>query len=149
MIILDTNVLSALMRVRPEAVVVNWLDRQSANSIWMTTITLFETRLGLSLLPDGRRRQTLEMAFARLLAAELRNRALPLDSAAADHAATLAAARQQAGRPVDIRDTLIAGIALARRATLATRNCKHFEGLTVPVVNPWEDEELEAPGDPD
>lgn len=148
MIILDTNVLSALMRVRPEAVVVNWLDRQSANSIWITTITLFETRLGLSLLPDGQRHQALEMAFARLLEAELKNRVLPLDSAAATHAAALAAARQQAGRPVDIRDTLIAGIALTRRATLATRNRRHFEGLTVPVVNPWENAE-EVPPDLD
>ena len=110
-------------------------------SIWITTITLFETRLGLSLLPDGRRRQALETAFACLLEAELKNRVLPLDSAAATHAAVLAAGRQQAGRPVDIRDTLIAGIALARRATLATRNHRHFEGLTVPVVNPWEDAE--------
>lgn len=148
MIILDTNVLSALMRVRPEAVVVNWLDRQSANSIWITTITLFETRLGLSLLPDGQRHQALEMAFARLLEAELKNRVLPLDSAAATYAAALAAARQQAGRPVDIRDTLIAGIALTRRATLATRNRRHFEGLTVPVVNPWENAE-EVPPDLD
>ena len=74
MIILDTNVLSALMRVRPETVVVNWLDRQPADSIWITTITLFETRLGLSLLPDGRRRQALETAFACLLEAELKNR---------------------------------------------------------------------------
>lgn len=136
------------MRVRPEAVVVNWLDRQSANSIWITTITLFETRLGLSLLPDGQRHQALEMAFARLLEAELKNRVLPLDSAAATHAAALAAARQQAGRPVDIRDTLIAGIALTRRATLATRNRRHFEGLTVPVVNPWENAE-EVPPDLD
>lgn len=136
------------MRVRPEAVVVNWLDRQSANSIWITTITLFETRLGLSLLPDGQRHQALEMAFARLLEAELKNRVLPLDSAAATYAAALAAARQQAGRPVDIRDTLIAGIALTRRATLATRNRRHFEGLTVPVVNPWENAE-EVPPDLD
>ena len=147
MIVLDTNVLSALMRAQPEPVVVDWLDRQSADSIWITAITLFETCLGLSLLPDGRRRQVLEIAFARLLEAELKNRVLPLDSAAAAHAAALAAKRQQAGRPVDIRDTLIAGIALARRATLATRNRRHFEGLTVPVVNPWEDPEPKAPGD--
>jgi predicted nucleic acid-binding protein len=113
-IILDTNVLSALMRTPPEAVVVAWLDGQSADAIWITTITLFETRLGLSLLPDGRRRQILETAFARLLDAELNNRVLPLDSTAATHAALLAAERQRAGRPADIRDTLIAGIALAR-----------------------------------
>ncbi|MDS4027988.1 MAG: PIN domain-containing protein [Candidatus Contendobacter sp.] len=118
MIILDTNILSALMRAPPETIVVSWLDRQPTDAIWITTITLFETRLGLSLLPDGRRRQALETAFAHLLEAELKNRVLPLDCAAATHAALLAAERQRAGRPVDIRDTLIAGIALAQRATL-------------------------------
>jgi predicted nucleic acid-binding protein len=67
MIILDTNILSALMRTVPEAPVVAWLDRQAAESVWITSITLFEVRLGLALLPTGRRRQRLEVAFARLL----------------------------------------------------------------------------------
>lgn len=83
MIILDTNVLSALMRTSPEAVIVGWLDQQLADAIWITTITLFETRFGLSLLPHGRQRQALETAFACLLDAELKDRVLPLDSAAA------------------------------------------------------------------
>jgi predicted nucleic acid-binding protein len=138
MIILDTNVLSALMLTAPEAAVVAWLDRQPAESVWITSITLFETRLGLALLPAGRRRQTLEAAFARLLEEDLENRVLDFDSAAATEAASTAAERQKAGRPVDMRDTQIAGIALARRATLATRNLRHFVDLKVPVVNPWE-----------
>jgi predicted nucleic acid-binding protein len=138
-IILDTNVLSALMRQAPEALVVAWLDRQPAESVWITSITLFEARLGLALLPKGRRRQTLEAAFAQLLREDLENRILDFDSAAATEAASLAALRQKAGRPVDMRDTQIAGIALARRATLATRNVRHFQDLNVPVVNPWED----------
>jgi toxin FitB len=133
MIILDTNVLSALMRTAPEVSVVAWLDDQPAESVWITSITLFETRLGLALLPTGRRRQTLEAAFARLLKEDLENRVLDFDSAAA----TIAAERQKAGRPVDMRDTQIAGIALARRATLATRNVRHFRDLKVPVVDPW------------
>lgn len=137
MIILDTNVLSALMRTRPEAPVVAWLDRQPAESVWITSITLFEARLGLALLPTGRRRQTLEAAFARLLKEDLENRVLDFDSAAAAEAASLAAERQKAGRPVDMRDTQIAGIALARRATLATRNVRHFGDLKIPVVDPW------------
>jgi len=137
MIILDTNVLSALMRQVPEAQVVAWLDRQPAESVWITSITLFEARLGLALLPKGRRQQTLEAAFARLLEDDLENRVLDFDSAAATEAASLAAARQKAGRPVDMRDTQIAGIALARRATLATRNVRHFQDLNVPVVDPW------------
>jgi len=137
MIILDTNVLSGLMRTVPEAHVVAWLDHQPAESVWITSITLFEARLGLALLPTGRRRQTLEAAFARLLNEDLENRVLDFDSAAAAEAASLAAERQKAGRPVDMRDTQIAGIALARRATLATRNVRHFADLKIPIVDPW------------
>ena len=137
MIILDTNVLSALMKTAPEATVVAWLDRQPAESVWITSVTLFEARLGLALLPTGRRRQTLETAFARVLKEDLENRVLDFDSAAANEAASLAAERQQAGRPVDMRDTLIAGVALARRATLATRNVRHFGDSKIPIVDPW------------
>lgn len=139
MTILDTNVLSALMRTRPEAAVVAWLDRQPADSVWLSSITVFETRFGLALLPKGRRRSGLERAFESVLTDDLANRVLDFDSVAAATAAQLAADRQQAGRAVDLRDTLIAGIALARRATIATRNTKHFEGLDVPVINPWDE----------
>ena len=138
MIILDTNVLSALMRIAPEAQIVRWLDHQPAESIWITAITLFETRLGLALLPKGRRRQLLESAFDRLLEEDLENRVIDFDSAAATEAAALAAARQRSGRTVDMRDTQIAGIVLARRATLATRNVRHFQDLGVTVIDPWQ-----------
>ena len=137
MIILDTNVLSALMRTVPDAHVVAWLDRQPAESVWITSITLFEAYLGLALLPSGRRRRTLEAAFARLLQEDLENRVLDFDSAAATEAASLAAARQKNGRPVDLRATQIAGIALARRATLAIRNVRHFRALRILIVDPW------------
>lgn len=139
MIILDTNVLSALMRTAPDVPVIDWLDRQPPESVWITSVTLFEARFGLNLLPKGRRRQALESAFERLLEDDLENRVLDFDSAAAAAAAALAATRQKAGRPVNVRDTQIAGIALARRATLATRNVRHFRDLKVPVVNPWQD----------
>lgn len=138
MIILDTSVLSALMRVAPEARIVRWLDHQPAESIWITAITVFEARLGLALLPKGRRRQLLELAFDRLLEEDLENRVLDFDSAAATEAAALAATRQRVGRTVDMRDTQIAGIALARRATLATRNVRHFQDLSVTVIDPWQ-----------
>ena len=108
-----------------------------AESVWITSITLFEAYLGLALLPSGRRRRTLEAAFARLLQEDLENRVLDFDSAAATEAASLAAARQKNGRPVDLRDTQIAGIALARRATLATRNVRHFRDLRILIVDPW------------
>ena len=137
MIILDTNVLSALMRTGSDAHVVAWLDRQPAESVWITSITVFEARFGLAVLPQGRRRRALEAAFAQLLEDDLENRVLDFDAAAATSAASLAADRQRAGHPIDMRDTQIAGIALARHATLATRNVRHFADLKVPVVDPW------------
>lgn len=138
MIILDTNVLSALMRTTPDAVVIGWLDAQPSESIWITSVTLFEIRFGLALLPRSKRRQTLEAVFEQLLVEDLGNRICDFDRAAAASAAALAAARQRAGRSVDMRDTQIAGIVLARRASLATCNVKHFEDIDVPLINPWE-----------
>lgn len=137
MIILDTNVLSALMRTDPDPAVVRWLDRQPHESIWITSITVFETRFGLAVLPSGRRRQALEAAFSRVLDDDLERRVLDFDVPAAEAAAALGGSRQRAGRPVDLRDTQIAGIALARRAALATRNVRHFKDLKVRVVDPW------------
>jgi predicted nucleic acid-binding protein len=137
MIILDTNVLSALMQSQPDAQVVAWLDEQPAESVWTTNITVFEARYGLDLLPEGARKASLCERFASLLQDDLENRVLVFDGNAAAEAAVLASARKANGRPVDMRDTLIAGIAQARRATLVTRNLRHFDDLTVPVVNPW------------
>lgn len=139
MMILDTNVLSALMQAQPEPQVVAWLDLQPAESIWITSITLFEARYGLDLLPAGQRKASLQERFDSLLQDDMENRVLMFDANAAAEAAALAAARKTQGHTVDMRDTFIAGIALARRATLATRNVRHFDDLTVPVVNPWED----------
>ena len=138
MIILDTNVLSALMQQPSNPEVIAWLDDQPAESIWITSITLFEARYGLNLLPEGQRKATLQERFDTLLSEDLENRVLLLDANAATEAAALAASRKARGRPVDMRDTFIAGIAMARRATLATRNVRHFEDLTVSVLNPWE-----------
>ncbi len=135
MVILDTNVLSAIMHA--EVGIVEWLDDQARSSVWTTTITVFEIRFGLTIMPGGRRRTARETAFARLVEEKLERRIVPFDHAAAEEAALLMASRQLAGRPCDLRDTMIAGIALAQRATLATRNVRHFEDLSIPVVNPW------------
>ena len=126
------------MQKAPNPAVVEWLDRQPAESVWITSITLFEARLGLALLPNGRRRKALELAFEQLLAEDLEERILDFDRPAAEAAARLAAERQKNGRTVDMRDKQIAGTVIARRATLATRNVKHFADLTADVVNPWE-----------
>ena len=140
MIILDTNVLSALMQQQPDPRVVAWLDDQPAESIWLSSITVFEARYGLALLLAGRRKDVMEQRFEALVQDDLQNRVLLFDIHAAAQAAQLAADRKNRGRPVDMRDTFIAGIALARRATLATRNVRHFDDLSVPVVNPWPDQ---------
>ena len=138
MIILDTNVLSALMQQLPDPHVLAWLDQQPAESVWLSSITVFEARYGLGLLNDGQRKTLLQQRFQELLQDDLQNRVLQFDTQAATQAAQLAAARKARGKPVDMRDTFIAGIALAQRATLATRNTRHFDDLSVPVVNPWE-----------
>lgn len=137
MIILDTNVLSALMATRPDPAVVAWLDGQPGDSIWITSITYFEAQYGLALLPPGKRRSSLAQRFAQTLEEDLDNRVLFFDQSAAGEAARLAASRQARGRPVDMRDTFIAGIAIARGARLATRNVRHFEDLPVSVIDPW------------
>jgi toxin FitB len=138
-IVLDTNVLSAVMQERPDANVVAWLDQQAAESIWISTVTLFEARYGLALMASGRRKKILAERFEQFLQEDLQGRVLSFDAPAAQHAAQLAAERKARGRTVDVRDTFIAGIALARRAAVATRNVRHFEDLSVPVVNPWAD----------
>jgi predicted nucleic acid-binding protein len=136
-ILLDTNVISALMRRDPEQVVVAWLDDQPAESIWTTSITVFEVRTGLELLEPSRRRQQLERAFDGLLADELDGRVQSFDQAAAFAAGTIAAEQQRAGRTLEIRDVQIAGIATARKAILATRNIRHFTELGIDLVDPW------------
>lgn len=137
MILLDTNVISALMRREPDPAVVGWLDGLPAESVWVTSITVFEVRFGLDLLASGRRRRQLEEAFAKALEEDFENRVLSFDRAAAEAAAEIAARERRAGRTIEIRDVQIAGIAAARRATLATRNVRHFEGLGIVLVNPW------------
>lgn len=137
MIILDTNVLSALMRQSPDLNVMAWLDQQPRTSIWTTSVTVLEIEYVLHIMPSGKRRSLLIKAFDSLLDA-IGHRVANFDLAAAQQAAGLMAARQKKGRTVELRDTMIAGIALAHRASLATRNMAHFQDLAVPLVDPWE-----------
>lgn len=137
MILLDTNVLSALMRDPADPAVVAWLDVQDPDQIWTTAVNVFEVRFGLARLAEGRRLQALEEAFAALLREDLAGRIAPLDRAAADAAGLLAARREAVGRTVDIRDTLIGGVAIARRAKVATRNVRHYADLGSGFVDPW------------
>lgn len=138
MVVLDTNVLSALMHQAAPLPVRNWLDRQPELSVWTTAITIFELRHGIELLALGRRRRTLEQQFERVIQDDIEHRIVPFDIAAANAAGKLMAERQRGGRLGDLRDMMIAGVVIASHATLATRNLRHFADLPVPVVNPWE-----------
>ena len=137
MIVLDTNVLSAMMSGRPDLKLSAWLDGISGRSAWITAITVYEIRRGIALLPAGARRSALEGAFGLALSKDLEGHILPLDESGAREAALLSVQRQKTGRAGDLRDTLIAGIAISRGATIATRNRRHFQDLPVDVVDPW------------
>ncbi len=138
MIVLDTNVISALMRKEPDKPVVSWLDAQPAASLWITSITVMEIRFGLQTMPKGRRQHALLKAFDLMLKNMIEGRIASFDAEAGIHAAELMAQRKRAGRPAEVRDTMIAGIVLANRATLATRNTRHFQDLPLSVISPWE-----------
>jgi predicted nucleic acid-binding protein len=136
-IILDTNVLSAMMRAADDVPVERWFDAQPVESVWTTTVTVFEIRFGLALLAASRRRDRLDRAFLRAINDVLGGRVLPFDRSAAEVAALLAARQRQIGRTAEIRDVQVAGIAAARKATLATGNTRPFEHLGITLVDPW------------
>lgn len=137
MIILDTNVVSAIMRLTPDPAVLSLLDGYDPDAIWTTSITLFEIRQGIERLPESRRRTALEAGARRAFEQTFEGRVLAFDPDAAHTAALVAADRIRRGKPIDFRDTLIAGVVLSRRAEFATRNVRHFADLDVPVVDPW------------
>ena len=136
MIILDTNVLSALMRDEPDQSVAVWMDRQPHSSIWTNSITILEIQTGLQVMPEGRKKVSLSEDFERLLD-RIDHRIAAFDEPAARFAAELVGSRKKRGRAGDLRDTMIAGIVLAHGASLATRNVTHFADISATVVNPW------------
>lgn len=138
MILLDTDVLSALMQPIAEPSVVGWLDRQPEHEIWTSSVNVFEVEFGLNLMPPGKRRSHLELALAALLFHDLRGQVVDFDARAATEAGRLMAKRKREGRDYKPLDAMIAAIAVTRRASLATRNVKHFDDLSITVVNPWQ-----------
>jgi predicted nucleic acid-binding protein len=136
MIILDTNVLSELMRPRPLASVVEWLGCHPVSDLFITTITQAEVLFGLELLPRRRRTALVETAEA-MFEEDFAERILPFDSAAARVFPRIAAARRALGRPMAQSDAQIAAIARSRDAFLATRNTRDFEHCELTVLNPW------------
>lgn len=137
MIILDTNVISAIMVPDLNPVPLAWLDKQPRNLIWTTAINVLENRAGLLLLPIGKRRTAMIEIYDRLLSELMDQRILAFDALAAEISASVSAKRIARGINITTEDTQIAGIALAHGATLATRNVKDFADLDIPLVNPW------------
>jgi predicted nucleic acid-binding protein len=137
MILLDTNILSELMRPAPEPAVEQWLADQPAASVFISAITEAELRYGLALMPSGKRRSALAAEIEAMLGEDFSGRILPFDSPAAVAFAEIAAERRQAGRPISQADAQIAAIARSRGAALATRNVPDFEGCGVEIINPW------------
>ena len=138
MILLDTNIVSELMRAAPEPRVVAWLDAQPEADIWISAVTVGEIHLGIALLPDGQRKQRLADLAEAMIEEDFSDKCLSYDSLAAADYANIVAARSRLGRPISVEDAQIAAIARSAGLALATRNTKDFAGIAeLPVVNPW------------
>lgn len=137
MIVLDTNVLSELMRRRAAARVVGWVDEQDAAGLAITAVTVAELLYGVARLVDGARKTELATAVDALVREDFAGRVLPFDAAAAAHYAELVAERERQGRPVSTSDGQIAAICRCHGATLATRNVRDFDATGIGILDPW------------
>lgn len=137
MIIIDTNVISELLRPTPEPAVEAWLGEQDGLSIYLTAISEAELRYGVAIMTSGKRRDGLGIAIDRILRDDMAGRILPFDSAAARAYADIAGTRRSAGKPISQADCQIAAIARAHNAPVATRNTPDFEGCGIDLINPW------------
>ncbi|MEM6944336.1 MAG: type II toxin-antitoxin system VapC family toxin [Pseudomonadota bacterium] len=137
MVILDTNVVSELLRPAPESRVEAWLALQDGAQVFLTAVSEAELRTGVAIMADGKRRDDLARAIDAMLREDFRGRILPFDGAAATAYATIAASRGGAGRPISQFDCQIAAIGRVHSAAVATRNVRDFEGAGVEVVDPW------------
>jgi predicted nucleic acid-binding protein len=136
--LIDTNVLSALMRENPAPQVLAWFASQNANLMQTSAITHAEILAGIALLPAGKRREAIAHAASQIFEEDFAGRCIDFGGQAVRHYALVRAQRQLAGRPIDTADAQIAAIALATHLTLITRNTKDFEGIdNLQVVNPW------------
>jgi predicted nucleic acid-binding protein len=137
MLMLDTNMLSEIMRSEPEQKVADWIVRQPSDELFTAAVCQAEILSGLAVMPSGRRRSELEEAARAMFAEDFDGRVLPFDAEAAAAYAEVFAARRRAGRPSGTIDLMLAAIARTRGASVVTRNVADFEGVGVPIVNPW------------
>jgi predicted nucleic acid-binding protein len=137
MIILDTNVVSEAMRLNPDRNVIAWLDRQAEATVWITSVTVLEVRTGIELLPSGQRQTNLSFDFERFMDTDIQGRVVAFDGEAARLTATVIAIRRRTGRASALCDSMIAGIVIAAGAELATPNTRHFDDLSITLIDPW------------
>ncbi len=138
MIVLDTNVVSELMRPAPDSDVANWVDSLDVSDLLLTAVTAAELMYGVARLPDGRRRGELRAKMEGLLAEDFRDRILPFDALAATHYADIVADRERSGRQISFADGQIAAICRNWNVALATRNVSDFADTGVELINPWD-----------
>ena len=137
MFLLDTNVISELMRAEPSPTVLGWFGAHDAADLFISAVTEAELRAGIAYLPEGQRRDRLQLAVDAMIDQDFQGRILPFDTIAARPYAQIAAQRRAAGPPIAEADCQIAAIAMAAGAPVATRNVKDFEGSGVQLINPW------------
>ena len=138
MIVLDTNVVSELMKVEPSKVVADWIAHQPVTSLYTTSVTQAEILHGILLLPSGKRRGALEAAAEAMFEEDFGGRVLPFGSEAARAYAEIAAQRRRSGRSISQFDAQIAAVARSVRAAVATRNVSDYEGCGIRILNPWD-----------
>ena len=139
MLLLDTNMLSAMMSPQPERRVAEWILDQPTEELFTAAVCQAEILSGIAILPTGRRRTNLAEAARAMFADDFQGRILPFDAEAAAAYATMFAARRKAGRPAGPIDLMLAAIASVRGASIATRNVADFEGVGLTIINPWDD----------
>lgn len=135
--LLDTNVLSELLRAQPDGSVLDWMAAQPGASLFVCAVTQAEMLLGARLLPAGKRRQQLEVTLEAMFSEDFAARVLPFDTACARHYAAVVAARRSVGKPISQFDAQIAAVAIHHRLGVATRNVADFEACGLAVTNPW------------
>ncbi len=138
MIILDTNIISELMKTAPDPRVITWIDQQDAMALFTTSITIAEIMYGLGVLPDSRRRILLKEAFDRVLTRAFKHRILVFDEAAAHFYGQLMGHRKTIGHPLGVLDGQIAAMTRANQMSLATRNTRDFSDCELTLINPFE-----------
>jgi predicted nucleic acid-binding protein len=150
MIVLDTNVISELMRPQTNASVLGWVDAQGQDELFVTAVTVGEVLYGIARLPEGKRKSDLRSAADETFDVDFIERVRAFDKAAAEHYSHVVSQRERSGRPISMADGLIASICLSYSASLATRNIADFEGVGLELINPWDDvRETPSPSDQD